>query len=213
LSLLVIIVNYRTPDLTTACLDSLAQVRDEIPGTKTIIIDNDSADGSADAIETAIKNNNYDTWATLTRSPTNLGFAGGNNAALKKATEKWGEETKYILLLNSDTIVHQNCLRSCHELMEKTPTIGVMSCRVLNTDGSIQNVARLLPTPLIHLVCSLGLPWRFPRLFKWANTEDNGWDRQSESRDVGWLGGAFLFARADLIKKIGLLDDSFFFYG
>ncbi|MCL2645693.1 MAG: glycosyltransferase family 2 protein [Phycisphaerales bacterium] len=212
MSLLIVIVNYRTPELTTACLASLSQVRDEVSNMKVVVIDNGSSDGSADAIDTAIKNADWGEWAMLARSDTNLGFAAGNNAGLKSGTERW-PNPKYVLLLNSDTVVHRNCLQRCYDVMEADTTIGVMSCKVLNKDGSLQNVARLLPNPLIHLICSLGLPWRWRGAFGWADTEDTGWDRQSEARDVGWLGGAFLFIRGDLVKKIGLLDDSFFFYG
>jgi GT2 family glycosyltransferase len=77
----------------------------------------------------------------------------------------------------------------------------------------MQNAARRFPSPLRLVVCASGLPWKVPKWFEWADTEDAGWDRESLSRDVDWLGGAFLLARGDLIRKIGGFDERFFFYG
>jgi GT2 family glycosyltransferase len=118
-----------------------------------------------------------------------------------------------VLLLNSDTIVHPGVLRTCFNVMERDPTIGVMSVMLKSPDGSVQNVARKFPTPLRAAVSSLGLPWLIPALFRWADIEDGGWDRATCARDVDWLGGAFLFIRATALRQIGPLDQTFFFYG
>jgi hypothetical protein len=120
---------------------------------------------------------------------------------------------RYVLLLNSDTIVHAGSLAPCLAVVEREQFIGAMSCRVLNADGSLQNVARRIPTPLNQFVSALGLPWKLPRWFGWADTEDAGWDREQACRDVGWIGGAFMLLRGDMVRRIGLLDEAFFFYG
>jgi N-acetylglucosaminyl-diphospho-decaprenol L-rhamnosyltransferase len=57
------------------------------------------------------------------------------------------------------------------------------------------------------------LPWRLPRLFGRLDCEDAGWDRRTQARDVDWLGGAFLFVRAAVVRRLGGLDERFFFYG
>jgi GT2 family glycosyltransferase len=120
---------------------------------------------------------------------------------------------KYLLLLNSDTIVHPGCLEASVKAFEKEPQTGALSCMLRNADGSVQNVCRQLPSPLRMTLHFLGLPWTMPRLFGWADLEDPGWNREKESRDVGWVGGAFLLVRSDLVEKIGGLDEDFFFYG
>jgi GT2 family glycosyltransferase len=97
--------------------------------------------------------------------------------------------------------------------MDSEPRVGVMSCLLKNPDGSMQNAARRFPTPLRLALNMLGVPQKFPRVFGWANTEDPGWDRLTDKRDVDWLGGAFLFIRGDVLRKIGGLDEDFFFYG
>jgi N-acetylglucosaminyl-diphospho-decaprenol L-rhamnosyltransferase len=190
--LLIAIVNYRTPELTLACLRSLAPEVAAVAGVRVIVVDNASGDGSLEKLEAAIRDAGWSSWLELLPSSRNLGFAGGNNLAIAR-----GEPAEYVLLLNSDTIVHGGCLRRCLEVMESDPRIGAMSCRVLNADGSIQNVARKLPTPLLATAAALRLPWH----------------RVASARDVGWLGGAFLFVRASVFGGRVRLDDDFFFYG
>lgn len=207
-SVLVIIVNYRTPDLTIACLDSLAPEVKSLPAVRVVVVDNGSQDDSPQRIEEAIRRESWESWLTLMALPENLGFAGGNNAGLRA-----GDDARYILLLNSDTICHPGVLRACIHRMDLEPRIGAMSCLLLNEDGSVQNVARRFPTPIRLLVASTGLDTRLPRWFEWADIQDLGWDRRTKRRDVGWLGGAFLFVRGDLVQRIGLLDDDFFFFG
>src|SRR5262245_28788043 len=206
--LVIAVVNYRTPEVTLDCLRSLAPELAAIAGVRVVVVDNASGDGSLERIGAAIRENGWSEWAELLPSDRNLGFAGGTNLAIARA-----EPAEYVLLLNSDTIVHAGCLRRCFEVMESDSRIGGMSCRVLNRDGSIQNVARRLPTPLLVTSAAFGLPWKLPRMFGWADAEDPGWDRTASARDVGWLGGAFLFVRASVFGGRVRLDDDFFFYG
>jgi hypothetical protein len=208
IDLLIVIVNYRTPDLTIACLHSLASEITTVPHAHVALVDNASNDDSLPRLRHAIATNNYAPWITLLEQPQNLGFAGGNNRAIQAFPH-----ARYTLLLNSDTVVHPGCLRYCFDLMQRETTIGAMSCKLLNPDQTPQAVARKFPTPLRQLLCAPGLPWRFPRLFAWADPQDDHWDRNITKRDVDWLGGAFLFIRGDLLRNIGPLDEDFFFYG
>lgn len=206
---LVIVVNFRTPKLTIDCLHSLVDEVASVPGSRVVIVDNCSGDDSVSAIGEAIVRHGWSAWAKLVAHPVNGGFAAGNNAGLEAMPGPW----KHVLLLNSDTIVHPGVLKACHEFMERDASVGAMSCRLLNRDGSVQNVARKFPTPTKLILCVLGLPWRAPWLFAWADPEDTRWDRDTACRDVGWIGGAFLWVRGDLMRRLGGLDERFFFYG
>jgi GT2 family glycosyltransferase len=210
MKLLIIIVNYRTPKLTVDCLASLADQINDVPDTRAIIVDNASGDDSVRLIENAITENKWD-WASLIAAKANLGFAGGNNLAMDRLLDH--PEAKYVLLLNSDTIVGKDVLKHCYDRMASNPSIGILSCMLLNRDGSVQNVARRLPTPLRMAVNSFGLPWLFPKAFHWADLDDMTWDRRTEAREVDWVGGAFMFTRRRVIDKLGGLDTRFFFYG
>ena len=206
--ILVVIVNFRTPTLTLDCLRSLEPEVKSVPGTRVVVVENGSGDDSAGALERGIAERGYEGWARLVVSPENLGFSGGNNLGIRH-----GGPAEFVLLLNSDTIVHEGCLARCLEVMKEHPRVGAMSCRVLNSDGTNQNVARRFPTPLRTSFATTGLPWKFPSLFGWADTEDSGWDRLTTARDVDWLGGAFLFLRSAAFDGDVRLDEDFFFYG
>jgi GT2 family glycosyltransferase len=214
-NLLIIILNYRTPQLTIDCLRSLADKLDEVPGTHVVVVENGSDDDSAREIGDAIERHDWQSWCDLLILSENRGFAGGNNAALDLLrTGARFKDTAWILLLNSDTIVHAGVLRFCHELMEREPKVGVMSCLLRNADGSPQNVTRDFPTPLKQAICAFGLPWTWPRRFAWADVYDVPAPLLLTKRDVDWIGGAFMFIRRAALEDVGgRLDDSFFFYG
>jgi GT2 family glycosyltransferase len=118
-----------------------------------------------------------------------------------------------VLLLNSDTVVHRGCLAYCAGVLDKDGTIGALSCRLLNADGSLQVAARRFQSPLRLLVGATGLPWALPRIFGWAQIEYRGWDMERDAGDPDWIGGAFMMIPRSVVDEIGLFDESFFFYG
>jgi GT2 family glycosyltransferase len=207
----VIIVNFRTPDLTIDCLFSVAPEVAEQPGVRVFVVENGSGDDSAKMIADRIDAAGWQSWCTLVSSDNNRGFSGGNNLGIAAARRVGG--AKYFLLLNSDTIVQPGCFSRCVQIMDADSGVGALSCRLINADGSVQNVCRKFPTPLRCLVAQASLPWRFPQWFSWADCEDLGWDRNKLARDVEWIGGAFMMLRGDWIARHNALDDRFFFYG
>jgi GT2 family glycosyltransferase len=207
----VIIVNFRTPGLTIDCLRSVAPEIGVPPEFHVFVVENGSGDDSAVRLRTAIDKEGWQSWCSLEVSDTNRGFSGGNNFGIGAARRRGG--ARYFLLLNSDTIVWPGCFKRCFAIMETESDVGALSCRVLNSDGSIQNVCRKFPTPLRCLVGALRLPRRFPRWFSWADCDDPSWDRNSIARDVEWIGGAFMMLRGHWIEGNNGLNERFFFYG
>src|SRR5690349_24678495 len=84
MKLLIVIVNYKTPELAIDCLQSLDHELTTVPGTRVVVTDNASGDGSAAAIRAAIESHKW-TWAEVMELPKNGGFAYGNNAAIAPA--------------------------------------------------------------------------------------------------------------------------------
>jgi N-acetylglucosaminyl-diphospho-decaprenol L-rhamnosyltransferase len=200
----IVILNFNTADLTVACLRSVLDDAAD-SSTRIVIVDNGSTDGSPQKISAAIAGIPSVQLLALLR---NGGFAYGNNRGIELL-----RDADYVLLLNSDVIVHRGCLTVCLKIMESDKTIGVMSCLVKNADGSPQNVARKFPTPLRAILTAFGLPTRAACVFAFANTEDATWDRATTKRNVDWLGGAFFFISGAALQTCGLLDEDFFFYG
>jgi GT2 family glycosyltransferase len=212
MSLGIIIVNYRTPKVTLDCLASVAaQIRD-VKDARVVLVDNASGDDSISLFNQAIEANGWKDWLTLAQSETNRGFAGGNNFGID-ILKNIQPDVMFILLLNSDTLLQPNVLRYSVENMTAQPNVGIFSCLLLNPDLSVQNTARKLPTPLRLAAYSFGLPWVFRRKCAWANLDDPGWDRKKLARDVDWVGGAFMLLRRQMLDRIGVMDERFFFYG
>lgn len=122
----IIIVNYKTPELLLKCIDSIRH------NTKTvnyeiIVVDNCSNDNSEELITQA---HNDVIWIN---NPRNDGFGRANNTGLLKSN---GE---YVLLVNSDIVVPENTIEKCLKYIKEHPDVGVLGCKLLNEDGSLQN--------------------------------------------------------------------------
>lgn len=195
--LLVVIVNWNTVDLLGRCLHSLF-LTPEL-NLRVVVIDNGSTDGSPDMVERDFPE------VELIRNDDNRGFAAANNQAITDGSER------YVLLLNSDTEILGDALGASLRYMDQKPEVGVMGCRVLNPDGTLQPTCFSYPSLTNVFLMSSGLhrlPW--PRILGRGRLEH--WDRDDE-RDVEVVTGCFLLARRDAVDQVGPLDENFFFFG
>lgn len=129
ISVSIIIVNYNTKKLTLNCLDSILRSKPKT-SFEIIIIDNGS--------DEKLKINNKK--VTLIRNKINLGFAKANNQGIRLA------KGKCILLLNSDTLVKSGSIDDLYNFAMNNEAVGVVSPRLLNSDGSVQGSVFRLPT-------------------------------------------------------------------
>lgn len=194
----VVIVNWNTIDMLGDCLLS---VRAGFAGlkTQTIVVDNASEDGSPDMVARDFPE------VELIRSGTNLGFAAGNNLGFRSA------RGRYVLLLNSDTVVRGDVLARSVDYLDAHRDVGAMGCRVLNTDGSVQLTCSMFPSLLNQFLQATGL-WKLrrPRFFGRFLMTD--WQRDTE-RDVEVISGCYLMLRREVLDQVGALDEDFFFFG
>jgi GT2 family glycosyltransferase len=198
LDLSVIIVNWNTRDDVGRCLHSLEGAA---PGLRVevVVVDNGSRDGSARLVARRFP------WVRLLALRANLGFARGNNLALAHTTGR------YRLLLNPDTLVHGDALAQLVAYADSQPRVGLLGPRLLNPDGSLQASCRRFPTVSALLFRNTPLGTLFPRN-PWARSYLMESDDHEAPRDVDWLSGACLLARAEMIAEIGALDERFYMY-
>src|ERR1041385_4975095 len=123
--LLVVIVNYRTAPLVIDCLASLEPQIRSIAGAHVTVVDNASADGSAESLASAITDRGWSDWATLVRADRNGGFAYGNNIAIRAALRS-SDPPDYVMLLNSDTLVLDPAIQSLIDFLEAHPKAAVV---------------------------------------------------------------------------------------
>lgn len=194
----IVIVSWNTLDITRDCLRS---VFENLGGLRAqvFVVDNASSDGSADMVEREFPQ------ATLIRNADNRGFAAANNQALRVA------DARHHLLLNSDTVVLGDVLTRTVEYMDAHPDVGVFGCRVLNADRTMQRTCFMYPSLLNLTLLTLGVEdMASPRFF--GRRKMMRWLRDTE-RDVDVVTGCYLAVRDDAMREVGLLDESFFFFG
>lgn len=198
IELSIVIVSWNTKQITEDCLRS---VYEQTRGVEfeTIVVDNASDDFSADMVEEKFPQ------VKLIRSDKNVGFAAGNNLGFKKAVGK------FVLLLNSDTLVLDNALEKTIAYARKRPKHGVISCKVLNEDHSLQANCSMLPSNLNFALQVFGLYKVFPRHPFFGRADMTWWD-YSDERDVEVLKGCFMLVRKDALEQIGDMDEEFFMY-
>jgi GT2 family glycosyltransferase len=195
----IIIVNWNTRKLLEDCLASIVSGSGDIR-TETYVIDNGSTDGSQEMVSERFPD------VILIQNRENRGFAAANNQALKLCSGK------YALLLNSDAALMDGTLESVFGFAEENPGIGMVGCRVLNSDGSLQVSCMRYPDLLGLLGSALFLPKLFPKS-SWMGHEDLVWWAHDEDRSVEVIKGCFILARASAVREVGLLDERFWLYG
>ena len=197
MKLSIIIVNWNTRDMLSACLESVIQDLEQFAkGTvETIVVDNASDDDSVSMVKRQFP------WAILAQNRENIGFARANNQAIEIS------QGEYILLLNSDTIVKTGALYALVDFLDKHPGVGIAGSRLLNPDGSLQESCHPAITVtrelwrLIHL--DRLIPLSVYRMAQWPT---------DIPRLVDNVQGASMLLRRTLIEEIGVLDEQYFMY-
>jgi GT2 family glycosyltransferase len=194
----ILIVNWNTRQLLLDCLQSLADARLAV-SSEVIVVDNASADGSADAVAAAFPG------VRLVRNSRNVGFAAANNQAYRESSGR------HVLLLNSDTLVPAGSLERLVAHLDAHPRVGIVGPQLVYGDGSYQISA-----------LRFSRPWdvfyeyaRFPRQLQPAAQKA---PRRLipldpvEATPVEYVMGAALLIRRAVVEAIGLMDEGYFMY-
>ena len=197
----IVILNFNTVDLTRTCLKTLFESNLEKYTMEVIVCDNGSTDASVAMIRKEFPK------VLLIDNKINLGFAAGNNPGMRKAMGR------YVLLLNTDTEVPRNTLRTMLEFMDDNPRVGAVTCKLVLPDGSMDPAChRGFPTPWVAFTYMVKLEKMFPRTHLFGEYHQ-GYRNLSAIHEVDCISGAFFLVRHDVIKKVGLLDEDYFMYG
>ncbi|MBW4515013.1 MAG: glycosyltransferase family 2 protein [Timaviella obliquedivisa GSE-PSE-MK23-08B] len=203
----IIILNYRTPELTIACLHSLVDEVQALPGTQVTVVDNDSADGSVEQISAAIATESWN-WVTFLPQERNGGYAFGNNAAIRPALAD-DDPPDYFLLLNPDTVVRPGALHALVDFMEKTPEAGIAGSRLEEPDGTPQCSAFRFPNVWSELDSGLRLGLVTQLL---AQRIVPILPVTEAIQQVDWVAGASMIVRRQVFETAGLMDEKYFLY-
>ncbi|MBI5740664.1 MAG: glycosyltransferase family 2 protein [Nitrospirae bacterium] len=188
----IVIVNYNTRELLKDCLRSIYRSgEDEI--YEVVVVDNNSSDGSAEMVRDEFPR------TRLIINESNLGFAGGCNKGITLS------RGRYIILLNSDTEMLPRSLERLKVFLDSEragPETGIIGCRILNPDGSLQFSVGKFPS-LWSTVTDMLRPCH-KRKYCLA-----GYDTAHEA---DWVTGAFIAIDRRVVEDVGGFDERFFMY-
>jgi O-antigen biosynthesis protein len=200
LQLSVIIVNYNVKFFLEQCLCSVVKACENI-SAQIIVIDNCSTDGSESFFANRFKNVEF-IWGKK-----NIGFAKANNIALAQAT---GE---FIVFLNPDTIIAEDCFTQCISFLNKQHNAGALGIKMIDGSGTfLKESKRAFPSPLTSFYKLSGLAGMFSKSKVFAKYH-LGHLPENENHEVDVLAGAFMMVPKKILDTIGGFDESFFMYG
>lgn len=199
MQLSIIIVNYNVRLFLEKCLLSVEKACAGID-TEILVVDNNSTDGSREYLPPKFPGIRF-IW-----NETNQGFAKANNQVLKIAT---GE---YILFLNPDTIIPEDCLKKCISYFETHTDTGALGVRMLNGDGKfLKESKRAFPSAAASFWKMAGFARLFPRSKVFAKYY-LGHLPETQTNEVDVIAGAFMMIPKKVLDMTGGFDERFFMY-
>jgi GT2 family glycosyltransferase len=196
MQLSIIIVNFNTPQLTLNCLASIRKHCAAI-APEVILIDNCSQEDHRQDFISCIDDLVY------IRSHENLGFGRANNLGIEVA------KGKYLLLLNSDTLITDNSIERCLQFMEADTEekTGLLGCRLLNEDLSYQSSFYPFRNNSVfnYFIANN------PLLYKLFGVQKK-YNPPTQPTRVGDVSGAFMLLRRTVVDKVGAFDPDFFLF-
>lgn len=194
----IIIVNYKTPRKTNACIDSIKGSDTGDLNLEIIVVDNNSEDDSVKKIKAKHPD------VKIIENPKNLGMGGGNNIGIAEA------KGRSLLILNPDTLIKKDAIKELYEAIRSKEEVGVVGPRLLNPDNSLQYSCLRFPkiyTPIIRRTFLGRLTKKQLDRFLMKDFD------HKQSREVDWMIGSCLMLDRKLLDKRGrAFDDKFFMY-
>ena len=196
IDLSIVIVSYNTRKITEDCVESINR---SLTNTnieyEIIVVDNNSSDGSTQALEKIAQDKN--SHLTYFQTGSNLGFGRGNNFGVKKANGK------YILLLNTDTIVLNRAIEKLYDFyVRNEKQVHFLGAKLLNKDLTPQaSACRFFTLPVIFATLLLkGDYW--------------GLTRSSPNKfcQTDWISGACIMTTKKYYQQLGGFDENIFMY-
>lgn len=202
--IVIVTVNYNTEEDTKALLNSLKKVKKPNFTLVTIVVDN----GSKKAFELSASEKRSD--LILIRSEENTGFSGGNNIGIKKALEVGAD---YILMVNNDTIVHDDMIKNLLSVLDSDAKIGLVTPKIYFAKGHEFHKDRYTKEELGKVFWFAGghTDWNnVMSVHRGVDEVDHG--QYDKVEKVDFATGCCMLIKREVIDKVGILDDRYFLY-
>ncbi|MGC1494687.1 MAG: glycosyltransferase family 2 protein [Sulfitobacter sp.] len=206
--LLVIVLNYRTAEMT---LKSVAAALADMPqvGAELIIVDNASGDGSAAVLQREVTDRGWgaNNRVRLILSDVNGGFGAGNNLGLRAGMSD-GSTPDFYYIVNSDAFVDPGCIATLMAFLQANPKAGIAGSHVRGDDDAPHCTAFRFPSIAGEFegAARTGV---FSRLLRNCIVAP---PLPVQTTQVDWVAGASVLLRAEMLQEIGMFDEAFFLY-
>lgn len=193
----IILVNYKTKDLTRNCINSIVEKTQNL-SYEIFVVDNDSQDGTPEMLK------NEFPWVKLIENPQNSGFGSANNLAIRQS------DAKYVFLLNTDTILVNNAIKILFDFLENNEKIGACGANLYDENMEHVHSYGVFPTVKRQILKIFMLRWFFPAELK--QMKDKGLNSENLLKPVDYITGADVMIRKSVLDEVGIFDERFFMY-
>ena len=203
-TLLTVVLNYRTPDMTIKSVAAALRETAGIPG-EVVIVDNNSGDGSYEQLTAHVAAQNWP--VRVIQSGRNGGFGAGNNVGIRAGLSD-GSKPTYVYILNSDAFPDPGSIKRLYDTLEQDPKIGFAGSYIHGPEGDPHITAFRFPS----IGGEIEGAARFGPISRLLKNKRVPLDLPTQTQPVDWLAGASLMMRQSVLDDIGLFDETFFLY-
>lgn len=198
MDLSIIFVNWNSLAYLRSCLASVYRHTAGI-SFEIIVVDNASPEGGIETLQAEFPG------ITVIKSDVNLGFAGANNVGFKRSSGR------YVLFLNPDTELQGPAINTMMEQIERLPDAGIIGCRLLNTDLSVQLTAiQKFPTIINQLLDIEFFQLRWPGCPLWDVSPL--YSDSVKLTKVEVISGACMLLKREVFNQVGMFTEDYFMY-
>lgn len=189
----IIIINYKTWEVTSECINALYESLGEAIGESVEILLIDNASGKGDVSSLQKLRDKLDFKFLI--SDTNLGFAAGCNFGSSMA------KGEFLLFLNSDTKIKDRTLLEMTNILKKDEKIAVVGGKLRDEEGKVENSAGNFYN--LWTLCKMLVGGERIGIDRFAPTK---------ARVVNWVSGGFMMVRKQAFDKVSGFDEDYFMY-
>ena len=204
--LLAVLLNYRPAEMTARAADSAMPALGRLPA-EMVIVDNDSGDGSFEALSAHVTERGWDNVRVI-ESGWNGGYGAGNNVGMRAGLSD-GSAPDFYYLLNSDAFPAPDAIEVLYDHLVQNPKVGFVGSHIHGEDGDGHVTAFRFPSVLSEFE-GAARTGPITRLLAHHRMPLDQLPIRPER--VDWLAGASLMMRREVLEEIGLFDETFFLY-
>ena len=207
-TLLTVILNYKTAEMTLQSAEAALVAMKGIAG-ELVIVDNDSQDGSFEAMSTEVAARGWgkDNRTRVVQSGHNGGYGAGNNYGIRTGFSD-GSKPDFIYVLNSDAFPKKAAIRALLDHLLAHPDTGFAGSYIHGADGVRHATAFRFPSIASEFEGAV----RFGPVSRMLKSRRVSMEHVDKTQPVDWLAGASLMMRRKVLDEIGLFDETFFLY-